>query len=349
MSREGAFLANNLLFGAFALIVLLGTVFPLIAQAVNGDQITVGSPYFDRMTMPVVVCLLFLMAVAPVLPWRRASVEVLRTRLFWPAALAVAVLVACVVGGVRGLNPLLAFTLGTFAGATAIRQLILSIRKRGKRGVLGPSGGGMIVHVGVVLIAVAFAASHSFAHQQQLAIAQGQTARFDGHTFTFLGTKNVASATHTALVADVRVDGGQIYGPAVEDFPFASEPIGTPSVRSSLTHDIYLTVAQTPSKPGGSIVLGVIIEPLVTWIWIGGLVMLAGTALSAWPAGRRGRRDEDWLGEPLESDGRPKTAVAVGPAVGTGADKGDGVGVGAAVDAEVGAGVGGTVGAHRRR
>ncbi len=341
VSREGAFLANNLLFGAFALIVLLGTVFPLIAQAVNGDQITVGSPYFDRMTMPVVVCLLFLMAVAPVLPWRRASVEVLRTRLFWPAALAVAVLVACVVGGVRGLNPLLAFTLGTFAGATAIRQLILSIRKRGKRGVLGPSGGGMIVHVGVVLIAVAFAASHSFAHQQQLTIAQGQTARFDGHTFTFLGTKNVASATHTALVADVRVDDGQIYGPAVEDFPFASEPIGTPSVRSSLTHDIYLTVAQTPSKPGGSIVLGVIIEPLVTWIWIGGLVMLAGTALSAWPAGRRGRRDEDWLGEPLESDGRPKTAVAAGPAVGTGADNGDRVGVGAAVDAEVGAGVGG--------
>ena len=69
--------------------------------------------------------------------------------------------------------------------------------------------------------------------------------------------------------------------------------------------------------------------------------MIVGAALSAWPAGRRGRRDEDWLGEPLESDGRPKTAVVAGPAVGTGADNGDRVGVGAAVDAEVGAGVGG--------
>ena len=85
VSREGAFLANNLLFGAFALVVLLGTVFPLIAQAVNGEQITVGAPYFDRMTMPIVVCLLFLMAVAPVLPWRKASAELLRRRLFWPA------------------------------------------------------------------------------------------------------------------------------------------------------------------------------------------------------------------------------------------------------------------------
>ena len=99
MSREGAFLANNLLFGAFALVVLLGTVFPLIAQAVNGEQITVGAPYFNRMTMPIVVCLLFLMAVAPVLPWRKASAELLRSRLLWPGVAAVVVLTVCVAAG----------------------------------------------------------------------------------------------------------------------------------------------------------------------------------------------------------------------------------------------------------
>ena len=146
---------------AFALVVLLGTVFPLIAQAVNGEQITVGAPYFDRMTMPIVVCLLFLMAVAPVLPWRKASAELLRRRLFWPAAVAVAVLVACVAGGVRGLNPLLAFGLGAFAGASALRQLVLATAA-GWRGFVGRANGGMIVHLGVVLVAVAFAASHSF-------------------------------------------------------------------------------------------------------------------------------------------------------------------------------------------
>ena len=151
VSREGAFLANNLLFGAFALVVLLGTVFPLIAQAVNGQQITVGAPYFDRMTMPIVVCLLFLMAVAPVLPWRKASAELLRRRLFWPAVAAVAVLVACVAAGVRGLNPLLAFGLGAFAGASALRQLVLATRRQGWRGLVGRANGGMIVHIGVVL------------------------------------------------------------------------------------------------------------------------------------------------------------------------------------------------------
>ena len=91
LSRQGAFLANNLLFCAFAFVVLLGTVFPLFVEAVNGSSLTVGGPFFDTMTMPIVLCLLFLMAVAPVLPWRAASGDLLRQRLMWPAAAAAAV------------------------------------------------------------------------------------------------------------------------------------------------------------------------------------------------------------------------------------------------------------------
>ena len=287
ISREGAFLANNLLFGAFALVVLLGTVFPLIAQAVNGEQITVGAPYFDRMTMPIVVCLLFLMAVAPVLPWRKASAELLRRRLFWPAAAAVAVLVACVAGGVRGLNPLLAFGLGAFAGASALRQLILAARRQGWRGFVGRANGGMIVHLGVVLIAVAFAASHSFSSRTQLSLAPGQATSYDGHTFTFVGMRTINAATHSAVQAQIRVDGGQVYGPAISDYPFANEEIGTPSVRSRPTEDIYLTLSAPPVKAGAPVVVGVVVEPLVLWIWVGGGVILAGTALSAWPGRRR--------------------------------------------------------------
>ncbi len=293
VSREAAFLTNNLLFGAFALVVLLGTVFPLIAQAVNGSQITVGAPYFDRMTMPLVVCILFLMAVAPVLPWRQTTPGLVRTRLFWPAAVAVATLGACVIGGVRGLDPLLAFGLGAFAGTSALRQLYIEVRRRGPSGFTGPSGGGMVVHLGVVLIAVAFAASHSFAHSTQLTLKQGQTAAFQGHTFTYLGVNEVSLPTHTAMQAEVKVDGGRAYTPAVNNYPFAEEAIGTPSVKSSLTEDIYLTLPSTPAKPGGPAVIGVIIEPLVSWIWIGGGVILVGTALSAWPGRRRRRRSPD--------------------------------------------------------
>ncbi len=307
VSREGAFLANNLLFGAFALVVLLGTVFPLIAQALNGSQITVGAPYFDRMTLPIVVCLLFLMAVAPVLPWRKASGELLRRRLFWPAAVAVGVLVACVAGGVRGLDPLLAFGLGAFAGASALRQLLISARRQGWRGFVGRANGGMVVHLGVVIIAVAFAASHSFSHQTQLTLSQGETARFDGHSFSYLGMRTIPGATHSAVEALVRVDGGRVYGPAISDYPFASEEIGTPSVRSRPTEDVYLTLAATPAKPGAPVVIGVIVEPLVMWIWIGGGVIIAGCALSAWPGGRR-RRPTDPVGARLSEPEAPRVA-----------------------------------------
>src|SRR5438045_254746 len=103
VSREGAFLANNLLFAAFAFVVLLGTVFPLIAEAVNGERISVGRPYFDRMTMPIGLMLLFLMAVAPALPWRKASGELLRKRLQWPAWAGTACVDACVALGGGGL------------------------------------------------------------------------------------------------------------------------------------------------------------------------------------------------------------------------------------------------------
>ncbi|HET6965125.1 MAG TPA: heme lyase CcmF/NrfE family subunit [Acidimicrobiales bacterium] len=287
VSREAAFLVNNLLFGAFALIVLLGTVFPLVVQAVNGNQITVGAPYFDRMTMPVVVCLLFLMAVAPILPWRRTTPGLLRTRLFWPAAVAVATLAACVIGGVRGFNPLLAFGLGSFAGVSALRQLFMEVRRRGPAGFTGPTGGGMVVHLGVVLIAVAFAASHSFASSRSLPLNVGQTVSFDGHAFTYLGIQEVATSTHTAEQALVKVDHGRAYTPAVNNYPRSQEAIGTPSVKSSLSEDIYLTVASLPAQPNGAAVIGVIIEPLVSWIWIGGGVILAGTALAAWPGRRR--------------------------------------------------------------
>src|SRR5207247_9709472 len=152
-SREGAFLGNNVLFAAFAFVVLLGTVFPLVAEAVNGDRLSVGGPYFDRMTAPIGFALLFLMAVAPALPWRKASGELLRYRLLWPAWAGTFTIVVLVLAGRRGLAPLLAFGLGGFAAAAALRQLVLSTRRQGARGFVGRANGGMVVHLGVGLLA----------------------------------------------------------------------------------------------------------------------------------------------------------------------------------------------------
>ncbi|MBV8980905.1 MAG: heme lyase CcmF/NrfE family subunit [Acidimicrobiia bacterium] len=287
VSREGAFLANNLLFAAFAFVVLLGTVFPLIAEALNGDRLSVGGPYFNTMTTPIVIALLFLMAIAPVLPWRKASEEVLRKRLFWPAATATLVVVLCVATGLRGLAPLATFWLGTFAAGSAVRQLLLSARRQGWRGLIGRANGGMIVHVGVVLIAVAFAASHAYGHTHEFRLAPGQSARLSGHTVTYLGSTTVKSSNKTSMEARVRVDGGKVYSPAVHQFPFATQAIGSPSVKSGFRDDVYLTLAAPPDHPGGTAVIGVIVQPLIMWLWIGGAVIAVGTLFAAWPGRRR--------------------------------------------------------------
>ena len=162
LSREGAFLANNLVFSLFAFVVLLGTVFPLIVEALQDRRLSVGRPFFDRMTTPLGLALLTLMAIAPVLPWRKASTELLRQRLFWPACLGVACIVVPVLLGADGVTPLLAFGLGGFAAGSALRQLVLATRRQGWRGLVGRANGGMIVHLGIIVLAVAFAAQTSY-------------------------------------------------------------------------------------------------------------------------------------------------------------------------------------------
>ena len=294
VSREGAFLANNALFAAFAFVVLLGTVFPLLVEAFDGRTISVGNPYFDRMTRPIGFALLFLMAVAPMLPWggegRRPPTELLSRRLMVPMWIAAAALVLSVVAGARGWAALLAFGLGGFAGGAALRQILLAARRHRWRGLVGRTNGGMIVHLGVVLVAVAFAASQSYVRQAEFDLEAGQPASFAGHEVVYVGSAVVAHENRTERVAFVRVDDAKTYGPAIATYPFASQTIGIPSVRSTLRDDVALAVLQFPEEAGADrVILRVTVQPLVVWLWLGGIVMALGTALSLVPS-RSGRR-----------------------------------------------------------
>ena len=325
ISREGAFLANNLLFILFAFVVLLGTVFPLLYEALNaGAQVAVGAPYFNRLVIPLGLALLFLMAVAPALPWRKATVEVMRGRLAVPAALGVAVVVACVAGGIHGLEPLLAFGLAAFAAASAGRALVLSVRGAwrgarasgappvlavlaGWRGLVGRANGGMIVHIGVVVIAVGLAAATAFGQRSEVHLARGQTSSFDGHTVELVGTRTVMSSSHSALEAGLRIDGGSIFYPAISQFGAGTQAVGTPAIDSSWRDDVYLTIDSIPDR-GTVWTFGVVVQPLVMWLWIGGGLVVVGSILSAIP-GRR-RRPTDPVSSPVIGIAAPVTPRA---------------------------------------
>jgi cytochrome c-type biogenesis protein CcmF len=306
ISREGAFLANNVVFTVFAFIVLLGTVFPLIVEAVQDRRTVVGAPYFDRLSIPIGIALLFLMAVAPVLPWRKASQELLRDRLFWPAWCGAGVLAFAVLRGADGWAPLVGFALAGFAAGAALRQVVLATRRQGWRGLVGRANGGMIVHLGVILIAVALVASNAYTRSAELDLVQGRPAAWDGHTFEFVEVVNEQTDRSDVTRVNVRVDGAKVYGPALTTYLQQGITIPTPSVRTGISHDIYLTVAgnQAPEVGATEVRIEVFRKPMILWLWIGGGLMALGTILSAFPGSRR-RRPTDPVSAPV-----PTAAIA---------------------------------------
>ncbi len=246
LGREGAFLLNYVVLVGFAFIVLLGTVYPLLYEAITQQQVTVGAPFFNTVAVPAGLMLLFLMAVAPVLSWRKMSGQVLWQRLAIPVWIGVGTVVLCVAFGLRGFATLIGFGLGAMAAATAGRALVLSVRAAHTRhvgwwrGLVGRANGGMVVHLGVVLLAVGVIAATSYRHSAELALHQGTVVTYDGHTFEFEGLRTVTSPSRTAQEALVKVD-GTAFAPATTSFGSALSVVGTPAIDSGFTGDIYLT------------------------------------------------------------------------------------------------------------
>jgi cytochrome c-type biogenesis protein CcmF len=288
VSREGAFLGNNLLFAGFAFVVLLGTVFPLLAEALNGTQLSVGEPYFDRMAVPIGIALLFLMAVAPALPWRAASGEVLRRRLAVPTWAGAVTMPVLAVAGVRGVAQLAAFGLAAFALAGIGRQVVVGLRS--KRRMTGRLYGGLVVHVGVVVVAVALAASQGYSTKRELRLDRGESASVAGYSVTYLGRDVDMTGQRRRVSAQVRVakDGEDlgVFEPSLSIFPNATQAIGTPAVRTGLLEDVYLTLVSSPTD-ADRVTIGVALNPMVLWLWIGGGIMAAGTVVALLPGRRR--------------------------------------------------------------
>ena len=330
LSREGAFLANNALFAAFAAMVLIGTVFPMFYGVVTPPTVTVGPPYFDDMAVPLALALVALMGLGPLLPWRKAGRGVLWHRARLPAWVGAFTLLASVLAGMRGVIPLATFALCAFAATAALRQLAVGIRRRRWRGLLTREAGGMIVHLGIVAAVVAIVASSAYGRRGEVGLSPGQSARVVGVAVTYLGSRTLTYPSHTSLVAILRLGKSRTrYRPAISDFSNDVEGVGTPAVVSSLWRNVYLTFDVAPSRRGGRAAIGVVVQPLLVWLWIGGALVAAG-ALVAFVApelpsdavARRRRRQEPgaerrWPLVPQE----PAVAGLGGGEVGAGAGR----------------------------
>ena len=302
-SRETVFLLNNLFLTAFMFTVLTGTLFPLVAEAVNGVKVSVGVPFFNRMSLPIVVTLLFLMGVGPALPWKAASTAELKAKLGPPSIGAALMLVVALVAGARNVFSLLAFTFAGYAAFANLREYWIGMRARrtahgegwGTALVRLVAGnrhryGGYTAHLGVILVTFGVGASSTFKTEHEATIKPGETISLSGHTLRLKSMWGREEPQRSVVGATLEVMNGTVVGGTMEPhmnfYPMSQSPVPTPAVRSGFLGDLYVNL-QAFRPDGSNATIRVIYEPLVPWIWSGGGVVVLGALIAIFPAGRR--------------------------------------------------------------
>ncbi len=308
VSRESAFVLNNVVFVSALFTIFLGTVFPLLTQAVAGVQVSVGAPYFNAVTAPLFLLLVFLMGVGPLIAWRRASWDNLKRNFTWPTVASLAVAVGLFAGGIRSFFSLLGFTLCAFAVWTMVFDTFLSLRARRRQAGEGPLRGlatlvrrnqrrygGFVVHLGIVLVVLGIAGSMTYSIEREATMSVGETLTAGPYRMTFEGLRGSEQPTHYRVEGTFQVSqNGHALGrlsPTLKFFPAQDSPIGRAVFRSTLKEDLYLILSGFSDVGENQATLKVLIRPLVLWIWLGGVVIALGTLLTILPMGRAARTE----------------------------------------------------------
>jgi cytochrome c-type biogenesis protein CcmF len=314
MSREAAFLANNLLFVAAMFSVMWGTMFPLISEGFLGQKISVGPPFFNRVNIPIGLALLALMGIGPVIAWRKASPRNLKRNFTLPLAAGVLVAAALYLAGMRHGYAIATFALAAFTMTTITVEFFKGTRARAviEGEGFGPAFfhliarnqrryGGYIVHAGLVLIFVGFAGA-AFDVEEQVSLLPGETMEVRspyGHAYqlTYQGMSWYTAPNMTKVIASMRVEReGRMLGVLTAEkraYRQREEITSHVGIRRAWNEDLYLILAGVENIEG--VVQGtnqrplatfrLLVNPLVTWIWIGGAVMALGTLIAVWPGG----------------------------------------------------------------
>ncbi|HVB33304.1 MAG TPA: heme lyase CcmF/NrfE family subunit [Patescibacteria group bacterium] len=300
VSRESSFLFNNLVLLAAAFAVLWGTLFPVISEAVQGSKVSVGPPFFDRVNVPIALFLIFLTGVGPLLAWRKTSVGSLWRNFAWPMGGGLLAGGVAFAYGFREFYALVCLILGVFVTLTVAGEFY-----RGARVIASHSGlnffqsvgrltmrntrryGGYVVHFGIVLIFIGIA-GQAFNVRRKVDLGIGSQMKIGPYTLYCQNFDQRNGPNYTAEDATIEVF--QHGRPTMMLFPerryFASSGVieTMVSIHSTLARDLYV-VYSGPDPQNNKPVIHAFLNPLVKWIWLGGVVVLLGTLLAMLPSG----------------------------------------------------------------
>ena len=317
VSREAAFVGNNVLLLVVTAIILLGTIFPLAVEAVTGNQITVGGPYFRESTAPVFLLLLLLVGTAPLFPWRVANRTRALRRLRLPGAVAAVVVLVLTVAGVRDVYAIGGFAMAALVGVGNAAEIVSGLaagRRKAGQGIWSAlrhgrrRHAGLAVHVGLAVLVVGITASSNFGQQTEVTLKVGESTTFAGYHLRYDGLHSEDQPQRQVLTTMVALTDSSGHAldpmhPSLNLYPSASQPIGTPSIRHGVVRDLYSSVIGLQDN-GASATFRFFLNPGTTWLWTGGAIMVLAGVAAAWPARRRRRRRDAPAGGQPESSTR---------------------------------------------
>ncbi|RJP58853.1 MAG: heme lyase CcmF/NrfE family subunit [Deltaproteobacteria bacterium] len=303
LSKESSFLYNNLLLVGIAFAILLGTLFPVISEAISGVKITVGAPFFNAVVTPIALALLLLTGVCPFIAWRKSSLKNFLKKLLSPSIFSIIGAIVLYVLGIRSFYALVSFALCIFALATLFLKFL---NGTGTRHILSGEGypkalwnlvarnkrryGGYIIHLGVVLIFVAISGG-DFNMEKQITLKKGESFDLKGYTLRYDALTSYPTANkHTVAAILTLFNGGHKVGvlaPEKSLYTGQDQLTTDVAIYTTLKEDLYVILAGY-DKDGAT--FKVMINPLVVWLWIGGGVMAFGAAIAMLPD-RRKRRE----------------------------------------------------------
>ena len=310
VTREASFLFNNLLFVGIAFSVLWGTLFPILSELVQGTKVTVGPPFFNQVNIPLGLALLGLTGIGPLIAWRRASLPNLRRQFAVPVTAGVFTVLVLLVGGMRDLYAVMAIGLGGFVTATVVQEFGRGAGARHRQyGEAYPLAlgrllarnrrryGGYIVHVGIVILFIAFAGM-AFKTETEATLRPGEAATLRSpygwtYRFTHLGVSQYDALNRQVTAAALEIErNGKRLGVLTTEKRQHVDGLGRPTfqpstevgIRSDLREDLYVVLAGLVNGTEQA-VFRFTINPLVWWVWYGGMIVALGGLIVMWPGG----------------------------------------------------------------
>jgi cytochrome c-type biogenesis protein CcmF len=308
ISREAAFLYNNLLLLALCLAILWGVVYPMLSEAIRGEAVVLGRSYYDFFLRAFGLPLLLLMGIGPLIAWRRASLRSLATTFRWPTAVALVTgVVLLALGAGSSVPGLIAYTFSAFVGATIVMEFARGTRARKALGatswprafssLMGRNRrryGGYVVHASIVLLAIGIAGSSAFDSVTEAKLRQGESLAVGGYTLVYRSLDERQSANATEIRATLGVQRGDSDLGTLEAgknaYTIEQQVSNEVGIRSDkLTgEDLFVIAEQIDAD--GSVYFRVFVKPLVNLIWLAGVVFLLGSLITLWPDRREQRR-----------------------------------------------------------